>query len=90
MKKAKIFLSAIIIMALAGGFLAFKARKFTIMTLATCNVAQQKCNNQVYANYAIGNVGNYTITVLGTLALNVSGKPCAGNCNNTIYLTGGE
>lgn len=68
MKKAKIFLTALTVLAVVGGAVAFKAR--TINTFATCNPANHICEITPFQSLA-------ATTLVGQFApYDLKGKQC--------------
>ena len=97
MKKAKIMLSAIAVIALIGGALAFKAQKFQHLTYYTCNTLAipQTCASTT----ALGQLGSLTtafdpsfitVTTAGGIDPAQSGQQCSpSNCSTPIYAISG-
>lgn len=81
MKKAKIMFTAIAVLAVVGGALAFKAQKFSSHIVYTTNAAGQPGINPL-PSYTFDQVGNQTTETFATL---VQGQPAA---LTTIYFDG--
>jgi hypothetical protein len=71
MKKARIFLTALTVLAIAGGALAFKAKGLP-REFAQCNTVNLKCEiNTITTNWATTEIGGFNISY------NELGAPCA-------------
>ena len=68
MKKAKIFLTALSVLAVVGGALAFKAK--TLNWFAVCDKAQGICTSLSFQSFATTAQGNIPAT------FDAYGKPC--------------
>ena len=98
MKKEKIMLSAIVVIVLIGGALAFKAQKFVRLTYLTCNTVPVP--NTCMNTSALGLQGSLTtvfdpslfvVTTAGGIDPTKAGQQCvASNCLTTVYDAAGQ
>jgi len=90
MKKAKIMLSAIGVLAVIGGTLAFKAHKNDTVTYFICNMAADMCTTSVTVHKAINitdvDPGGSRVQINGAI-LSSSITSCASDCplSKSIY-----
>lgn len=84
MKKARVFLTALIVLAITGGILAFKAKGLP-REFAQCNTVNLKCEiNTITTNLATTDIGGFKITY------SELGAPCTldqGNYTCTAQVT---
>ena len=76
MKKARIFLTALAVLAVVGGSLAFKAKKQ--FWYAVCDIPNQVCTSLSFQSFATTLNGNEPAT------FDVYGKPCINNTCTTL------
>lgn len=80
MKKAKFILTAIGVLAVAGGALAFKAHKFTQLKVYKLNAQETSCTFLKSYNPSV--VGQPTLTI--TKATITNAIPALTECVNTV------
>ena len=80
MKKAKFILTAIGVLAVAGGALAFKAHKFTQFKVYKLNAQETSCTFLKSYNQTVA--GQPTVTI--TKATITNAIPALTECTNTI------
>jgi len=89
MKKAKIMLSIIAVVAVVGGGLAFKAAHGPLQTYYTCGAANTCVKTQIHANLlSVDNNGGTLpqLTTTATLVTDPQGVNCvAQGCVNPIF-----
>jgi hypothetical protein len=93
MKKAKVMLSAIAVIAVIGGALAFKASKTLTIGYYFCNSSSQCAyTTKLTKLITTAPLGNVTFITSGTVELdkNIVGSPCNNSlvpCTTTLYTT---
>jgi hypothetical protein len=93
MKKARIMLGVIFIVACTGAALAFKAHKGVITVYLTCNQETQDCYYGGYVMNAKPTIDFYIATrtiAYATSNLNALNKPCNEYCPDNLYLMPAE
>lgn len=83
MKKAKIFLSAIVVFAVVGGALAFKAQKFSAFKVFTLNAAGTACPS--VGQYDANGITSVTFTNAYTSASGTTVATSLCTENLTVY-----
>ena len=94
MRKARIILSLIIVLATVGGMLAFKAKHFMAVNYYTCNTIWYTCQRTWTIGGFITTIWDPVATLTVTRAATdpaVSGVDCADACtlSNFVYIESG-
>ena len=96
MKKAKIMLSVLVVIAVSAGVLAFKAREQRGSTpIATCDQALGVCVTTVIVNsnrgtLVAGTPGIFTTYFQATLNPMDAGLNCGSACTTTVFMIAGN
>jgi hypothetical protein len=87
MKKVKVMLTAIAVLAVVGGALAFKANTFGGTRLFICDQDQQQC--KIFdANNSYTTIGGVLEFASATVtAQNPGNTPCTEACSSTVTVT---
>jgi hypothetical protein len=94
MKKARIVLSIIIILAVTGGMLAFKVGRPMPVTYYFCNTAYRTCQSTWTFGAWITTIYDAAATITVPYAVTTTtanGQPCLPNCtySNTVWIESG-
>ncbi len=94
MKKARIVLSIIIVLAITGGLLAFKVGRPMPVTYYVCNTTWRTCQSTwtfgAWITTVYDPLASYTVPYAATTTT-VFGQPCDQNCtySNNVWIESG-
>lgn len=95
MKKAKIMLSAIAVVAIIGGALAFKVNvPRGSVSIATCDFSAGTCAINIVQNASAATLNPLAPNIFtaypdATMNVNNAGLPCSNGCTTSVYMQSG-